>query len=671
LKRFNLKISFRGKIYAGIIAIILLCGLLMAFSVRTIVAKALSEEYRQRGITIAENLAARSEDPMLAVDFLRMKDLIDKVFYSSDDIEYAFMLDQNSRILSHTFQEGFPVELKRANFVSNDQDYNIKLLDTGQNLIYDVAAPVFVADHRLGTVWLGLSKTKVKQTIKNLLSMIFLLTGMATLIAGFVGAGFANQVTKRIKKLRQASEQALSGNLDIQTAPLLKKNCWEIMRCNKKKCPAYGDKYRRCWYLAGTMCPNCVDGEYAKKIISCRTCEVYSRLSGDEIQEMAEAFDAMALTLKNNITQLKQSAETIEKSEKKYRRIFEGSIDLIFIADNHGRFIDINQAGIEMLGHDTREDFLQSVNLADFFVKSEHYKNILNELSSKGFIKDREYKLKTKNDCELQVLFSGTAQKDRTGQFITLEGTIKDITLWKDMKQQLLQADKLASLGQLSAGVAHEINNPLGLILGYTQLLMRGESEGRQVSEDLKTIEKQARNCKMIIEALLNFARKTETQKIVININQTIKNIVAVIRHQFELDNVNLVTKLDETIQPVMGDNEKLKQVIMNLLMNAKQAISESGDITIMTFEPNHNRVCIIIEDSGSGIPANIINKIFDPFFTTKPTGLGTGLGLSVSYGIVEEHKGKISVQSKEGKGTTFKVELPVYRNDLTKIQTP
>lgn len=661
MKRFNLKIGFRSKIYAGIIAIVLLCGLLMAFSVRIIVAKALSEEYKHRGITIAENLAARSEDPMLAVDFLRMKDLIDKVFDSSDDIEYAFILDQNSRILSHTFQEGFPVELKRANSVSNDQDYNIKLLDTGQNLIYDVAAPVFVADHRLGTVRLGLSKTKIKQTIKDLLSMIFLLTGMATLIAGFVGAGFADQVTKRVKKLRQASEQALSGNLDIQTAPLLKKNCWEIMRCNKKDCPAYEDRYRRCWYLAGTMCPNCVDGEYAKKIISCRTCEVYSRLSGDEIQEMAEAFDAMALTLKNNITQLKQSAKTIEKSEKRYRRIFEGSIDLIFVADNHGRFIDINQAGIEMLGYDTKVDFLQSVNLADLFVEPEHYENMLNEIGYKGFIKDREYKLKTKNNREFQVLFSSTVQKNETGQIIIHEGIIKDITLWKDMKEQLLQADKLASLGQLSAGVAHEINNPLGLILGYTQLLMRRESKGPQAFEDLKTIEKQTRNCKIIVEALLNFARKTKTQKIAININQTIKNIIAVIRHQFELDNVNLATKLDETIQPVTGDSEKLKQVFMNLLMNAKQAISESGDITITTFTLNHNRVSVTVEDNGSGIPADIINKIFDPFFTTKPTGLGTGLGLSVSYGIIKEHNGKISVQSKEGKGTTLKVELPVY----------
>lgn len=225
----------------------------------------------------------------------------------------------------------------------------------------------------------------------------------------------------------------------------------------------------------------------------------------------------------------------------------------------------------------------------------------------------------------------------------------------------MLQADKLASLGQLSAGVAHEINNPLGLILGYTQLLMRRESKGPQAFEDLKTIEKQTRNCKIIVEALLNFARKTKTQKIAININQTIKNIIAVIRHQFELDNVNLVTKLDETIQPVTGDSEKLKQVFMNLLMNAKQAISESGDITITTFTLNHNRVSVTVEDNGSGIPADIINKIFDPFFTTKPTGLGTGLGLSVSYGIIKEHNGKISVQSKEGKGTTLKVELPVY----------
>lgn len=661
LKRFQMKLGFRGKVYAGIISIVLLSGLLIAFSVSTIVANALSHECRHRGISIAVNLAARSEDPILAMDFLRMKDLIDEVIASGDHISYAFILDQNGQTLAHTFKGGFPVELKKANRVSKHEDHSIRLLDTGKDLIYDFAAPVFIGDHRLGTVRLGLSKTPVKETINNVLWTIFVLTGLSILIAGLVGAGFADQVTKRIKKLRQASEEALRGNLDVQATSLLKENCWEIMNCNKDSCPAYGDGRRRCWYLAGTMCPNCVEGDYAKKIEGCRSCQVYRKLSGDEIQRLAESFDAMALALKDHITRLSESREILETSERKYRRIFEESMDLIFVADNKGNFLDINQAGVEMLGYDSKDAFLGSVNLADVLVEPEHAKTLLDEIGRKGFLKDRECTLRARDGRRPQVLFSSTTNIDAKGQIISYEGIVKDITQRRKMEQQLLQADKLASLGQLSAGVAHEINNPLGLILGYTQLLIRGESKGSEKHEDLKTIEKHTRNCKTIVEALLSFSRKTETKKVTVDINQTIQEVIAVIRHQFELDNVRIETALDETVPPLTGDGEKLKQVFMNLVMNAKQAIPDSGRIAISTdFISQREKVRITVEDTGSGIPPEVVNKIFDPFFTTKPTGQGTGLGLSVSYGIIKEHNGEISVQSEPGRGSTFTVVLPV-----------
>lgn len=655
-----MKFGFRSKIYLGIVSIILLSGLLIAVSVRAIVAKALSDECKHRGVSIAKNLAARSEDSILAIDFLRMQDLIDEVVHSGGDISYAFILDQGGQVLAHTFKGGFPVELKGTNKLSEDQGHNITLLDTGSEIIYDFATPVFVGNQRIGTVRLGLSRTEIQQAIKDLLWMILALTGLSILIAGIAGAGFADQITKRIRILRKGSEDVLRGNLSIQVAPSLKKNCWELMNCNKESCPAYGDSRRRCWYIAGTMCSDCVEGEYAKKIESCEDCRVYWKLSGDEIQRLSESFDATALALKDHITQLRESKETLEKSERKYRRIFEGSMDLIFVADGQGNLLDINQAGIAMLGYDSQGAFPRSVSLADVLVEPE-IEPLFNEIASKGFIKDRECTLRAKDGHELEVLFSGMAYRDKSDQVISLEGIIKDITRRKNMEQQLLQADKLASLGQLSAGVAHEINNPLGLILGYTQLLIREENEGPPKFEDLKTIEKHTRNCKAIVEALLNFARKTATKRVEVDINETINEVIAVVRHQFELDDVRIETVFDETIPHLTGDSEKLKQVFMNLVMNARQAISNSGCITISTnFISDQEQVRVIVEDTGSGIAPETISKIFDPFFTTKPTGQGTGLGLSVSYGIIKEHNGDILVGSDPGRGSTVTVVLPV-----------
>jgi two-component system, NtrC family, sensor kinase len=240
------------------------------------------------------------------------------------------------------------------------------------------------------------------------------------------------------------------------------------------------------------------------------------------------------------------------------------------------------------------------------------------------------------------------------------EGIIKDITQRRNMEQQLLQADKLASLGQLSAGVAHEINNPLGLILGYTQLMLREEPAASQKYEDLKTIEKHTRNCKTIVEALLNFARKTETKKVLVDVNCAIEQVVTVIRHQFELSGIAVHTLYDPELPQVLGDTEKLKQVVMNLVMNARQSISQAGQITVSTrHDSGNHKIAIVVEDTGSGISPHVITRIFDPFFTTKPTGQGTGLGLSVSYGIVKEHGGEITVDSEPEKGSLFSVILP------------
>ena len=236
------------------------------------------------------------------------------------------------------------------------------------------------------------------------------------------------------------------------------------------------------------------------------------------------------------------------------------------------------------------------------------------------------------------MLLSSTAHKDDHGRLIGYEGIIKDITHRKNMELQLLQADKLASIGQLASGVAHEINNPMGLILGYTQLMIRGESTGAEQAEDLKTIEKHARNCKTIVQALLNFARKTETRRTRIQINEIIQSVVDVIQHPFELDNIRTSTAFADDIPAVSGDSEKLKQVFMNLLMNARQAINGEGQITVSTsYEPGSRTVFVGIEDTGAGIDPRIVGKIFDPVFYDQADRSGNRTG---PFGQLRYHSG-------------------------------
>jgi signal transduction histidine kinase len=272
-----------------------------------------------------------------------------------------------------------------------------------------------------------------------------------------------------------------------------------------------------------------------------------------------------------------------------------------------------------------------------------------------------EVRLQGPDGRSFTALISAKAEQLEPGQALAaIHFLAKDISKRQAMEKQLLLADKLSSIGQLAAGVAHEVNNPLGMILGYTQLLIRGEEAGTQRYDDLRTIEKHTRTCKTIVERLLNFARSTQTLREPGDIHQVIEEVIGLLKRPLELDNILLETDFDNRVPPLPLDKEKMRQVFMNLLVNARQAIGKQGKIRIITrYDTEREEVMIQVMDNGCGIQPENFHRIFDPFFTTKTTGEGTGLGLSVSYGIVQDHKGQILVNSEPGKGSTFSLILP------------
>ena len=366
--------------------------------------------------------------------------------------------------------------------------------------------------------------------------------------------------------------------------------------------------------------------------------------------------------LNRNLEQMvAERTQKLSQSEAKYRRIFEGSMDIIIVLDRRGDIIDINPAGLDTLGYETKEQLLADADFSKILISPPNTGRLLDQIAEAGYCKDLECEIRCRDGAVLTWLLSATATGNANGGHVAFECIAKDITERKKMERQILQADRLASLGELSAGVAHEINNPLGLILGYTQLLLQDEPEDTQVFQDLKIVEKYTKNCKKIVEDLLKFTRTSETRMQTIHVNALIEDIVEVVRHQFELAHVTIDVDLSSDIPACEGDEEKLKQVFMNLLMNAQQAIEETGHIQVRTArDRDAGEIVITVTDTGSGMPPEIQDKIFDPFFTTKPTGKGTGLGLSVSYGIVQEHGGRINVESRPGEGTTFVIALPV-----------
>jgi two-component system, NtrC family, sensor kinase len=673
--QFLSRLSLRSKIILGITAVVLVFGLFSALFVSRVATNAMVGEIKKRGLSLGLSLAARTADPMLALDFLRLKNMVDEVKDSSDDIIYVFVQEKTGQVMSHTFKSGFPVNLKAANQVPPGASEHIQLLAIDdEERVYDFAIPVTISLERLGTVRVGLSQIKAQAAVSRLLFIIFSASLGAGLLAVVLGSLYARTVTRRLDILRKSAEEIVKGNLDVQTGPQLKLNCWDIKDCQKPECPAYGDTRRRCWYLVGTLCPECAAGGFDQKIEACQNCEVFWATRGDEIQSLAEAFDFMALSLHTYIGNLKEAERRITRQQQLMQTILDVTPDLVTLQDASLRYRAANPAFRQYFG----------LSEADVIGKSDA--DIFPPQQAELIRKEDLEILRTKLPLSKEILIGKDNHKhwfhmvkvpvyeeDRVAGLLL---TARDITEIKRYQEKLIQTVKMEELGKLAGGVAHEVNTPLGIILGYAQMLLEDLPQDTESYEYLSIIEKQAQICRRIVADLLSFARVSDSRMEEMDLNQSLDEVLHLVGHIFKQNWVDIETALDPRIPPIRGDREKLKQVWLNLLNNAFESIGRDGIIRVRSrLCPTGNHVLVTVADSGPGINAEDLQKVFEPFFSTKAPGVGTGLGLSVSLGIVREHQGKIfavspappeflgrteSAKETPGPGALFMVMLPV-----------
>jgi len=234
----------------------------------------------------------------------------------------------------------------------------------------------------------------------------------------------------------------------------------------------------------------------------------------------------------------------------------------------------------------------------------------------------------------------------------------------KAMQAHLIQSEKLAGVGKLAAGVAHEINNPLTCVLTNTSLMLADLPPEDPRREDLQTVVDETLRCRKIVKGLLDFARQTKPQKQRLDLNKVATDVITLVRNQASFQNITIQGDLDSGIPTVLADADQMRQVVLNIILNAADAMPQGGEIRVRTlYEPKTRQVLMRISDTGPGIPAEIQDKLFEPFFTTKKTG--TGLGLAIAYGIMDRHKGSLKIESALGHGTTVVV---ILSTDVTSI---
>jgi PAS domain S-box-containing protein len=363
---------------------------------------------------------------------------------------------------------------------------------------------------------------------------------------------------------------------------------------------------------------------------------------------------------------LVEANESIRESEETYRLLVENLNDVIFNLDARGHVTYMSPVveGIfvfstqELIGKQFSE-YVHAEDLPGLMVSLEE--------TTDGVLNPYEFRVVNKGGSIHHVRTS-SRPIEKDGRLVGITGVLTDITERKKMEEQLLQAEKLSSLGGILSGVAHELNNPLTTIIGNAQLLSRMDISS-EINKKLDTIYKESFRCTKIVGGLLAFAREHRPERIMTDINEIIMEAYKLREYELRVDNVLLRTELDETIPKISVDPHQIQQVLINLINNAYHALQEKGGGGSILIKSWQDEDDIIIEciDDGPGIPDELKRKIFDPFFTTKEPGKGTGLGLSICYGIIKEHEGFIEVESRPGSGTRFIVSLPTYL-DVTAV---
>jgi PAS domain S-box-containing protein len=373
-----------------------------------------------------------------------------------------------------------------------------------------------------------------------------------------------------------------------------------------------------------------------------------------------------------DVTERERAAEALQRSESSFRSVVEDAPYGIYRASIAGDLILVNLALQKMLGYDSREELLQANVGNHIYRHAPEHERFIRTVVQEQYFKDVELEWKRKDGAPITVRCSGWPVRDEDGTVNYLEVFAEDVTERRVLERQLRMAQKMEAVGRLSGGIAHDFNNLLGVIIGYSQVLKRSLGSATPLYEHAEEIEKAGQRAVSLTRQLLAFSRQQVLEPVILNLNTLVSDMERMLPRLIGED-VTLELNLDPALAQVKADHGQIEQVIMNLAVNARDAMLDGGKLTIQTanveldlaYTRQHpgsrvgQYVMLAVSDTGTGIDPEIQSQIFEPFFTTKERDKGTGLGLATVYGVVKQSGGYIAVDSEKGKGACFSVYLP------------
>lgn len=397
-------------------------------------------------------------------------------------------------------------------------------------------------------------------------------------------------------------------------------------------------------------------------------------------QELAKTNEQLKHLNLNLEQEIQLRSREILESERRFRTLFHNTKDIMLIADHRFVLESVNPSALNLLQYDSEESLLGKP-LATIFASDESFERWRKRLLTKGFLKDWQLRLRRQDGEGLEVAISADVLENEDGEPQRIHLIARDMSEWLRMTGHWLQTEKMATIGQMAAGIAHEMNTPLMIILAHAQLLQDDFDPDNKTFGSLKTVEGQIHICRRIVSDLLQFSRVEAAVSEVVNIQEGLDEVIRLLDHSLELDRIEVVTSCADRLLQIKGDPDKLQSVYINLINNAHQAIGTDGVIFIgSSYDETSHEAQIVVADSGPGIAEEIRDRLFEPFFTTKEVSKGTGLGLSLVQAIMREHGGSIRVDCPtpelylnamrqasslvHGTGAAFTIRLPVSLPD-------
>lgn len=374
-----------------------------------------------------------------------------------------------------------------------------------------------------------------------------------------------------------------------------------------------------------------------------------------------------------DLSERKRAEEALGRSEQKYRSMFENSISGIFQTTPEGQFVNANPALAAILGYESPAELMSLTDVThQIHFDPQRRMEMVKLVEERNEVREFEVRVRRKDGAIAWVTANVRAVRDSSGRLVLLEGSIQDITDRKMLESRLLQAEKMEAIGTLAGGIAHDFNNILAAIMGFTELTKNKVRDGepQRYLEQVLTACQRAKN---LVTQILTFSRKAENEMRPLDMGAIVREALRLLRATLPAT-IEIRSAIGDNVSPVLADSTQMHQVLLNLGTNAAHAMRERGGVLDVGLENIETTplltlshpdlhlgqyVKLTVKDTGVGMPAHIVDRIFDPFFTTKGIGEGTGLGLSVVYGIVKERGGTIAVESEPGEGSMFCIYLP------------